>query len=422
MYLSRVHLKNIRCFKNLVIEFDLTGGQLPWTMILGDNASGKTTLLRSIAIGLCDETSASGLLREAEEGYIRRGEDTARISLRFKPSLKSRTTFAINTEIQKVKNGNYERLRHTRVTKELPWNRMFACAYGAGRGTSGAGDIAGYSTINAVYNLFNYGEGLQNPELTIRRLEQKRISGIIRVLEEILLRSKNKINLPKSGITIDGPWGKGMPLRDLADGYKSTFLWLTDFLGWALDFNPSLSKPEDIVGVILIDEIEQHLHPQWQRIIVNQLRSSFPLIQFITTTHSPLITASIGQIREEVDRDNLISLEIDASAGAVIKKNLDSMRGQRADQVLASEAFDYLIDSDPEVERIYKEGSILLAKGSKRSKKDKERLKLIKAMIRRLDQNIGTTKIEREIQKQEIRKLKKQWKSILDDLKDKNSD
>ena len=38
------------------------------------------------------------------------------------------------------------------------------------RGTSGTGDIAGYSVINAVYNLFNYSEGLQNPELTIRRL------------------------------------------------------------------------------------------------------------------------------------------------------------------------------------------------------------------------------------------------------------
>ena len=79
MYLRKIILDKIRCFKDFEIEFDLSGKKPAVNVIVGDNATGKTALLRSIAIGMCDESSAAGLMRESEEGYIRRGEKHAKI-------------------------------------------------------------------------------------------------------------------------------------------------------------------------------------------------------------------------------------------------------------------------------------------------------------------------------------------------------
>ena len=82
MYISRVLIENVRCFEKLELEFDLSGNSPPWAMIVGDNATGKTTLLRCIAIGLCDESSAASLLKESEEGYNRRrGKKDAEIDI-----------------------------------------------------------------------------------------------------------------------------------------------------------------------------------------------------------------------------------------------------------------------------------------------------------------------------------------------------
>jgi predicted ATP-binding protein involved in virulence len=280
VYIKKIILKNIRCFKDVEISYDLSGNVPPWTVIVGDNSAGKTTLLRSIAIGLCDESSAAGLLKESDSGYVRSGEKEGKIIIEL-----SEMNYRIETSIEhkETKIGYYEKVRQTtEPPKNFPWEKLFVAAYGAGRGTSGTGDIAGYSVINAVYNMFNYNEGLQNPELVIRRFKKAETQNEVkRILEKLL--DVDKIDVEKSGITIDGKWGKKMPLRDLADGYKSTFLWITDFLGWAISFNPRIRKGANAKGIILIDEIEQHLHPKWQKEIIEQLKKQFPKSQFIIT-------------------------------------------------------------------------------------------------------------------------------------------
>jgi len=252
MYISRVKIEKIRCFDDIEILFDLKGEKSPWTMIVGDNATGKTSLLRSIAIGLCDESSAAGLLKESEEGYIRRGITKNRgkitrgkITICLKENSKYSKEYRIETRIEKipVRKGTsekdyFEKVRQkTFPSKSFPWGKIFASAYAAGRGTVGTGDIAGYSVINAVYNMFNYNEGLQNPELTIHRVtENFSRKKVFKILKMLLPKTEN-FELGRSGLTVDGPWGTKMPLRDLADGYKSSFLWVTDFLGWALSYN-----------------------------------------------------------------------------------------------------------------------------------------------------------------------------------------
>jgi len=127
LYLKRVYIENVKCFPTIELEFDLSGNTVPWTVILGDNATGKTGLLRAIALGLCDESSAAGLMKESDEGYIRRGvENDAKIVLELQRGQKGRTRYTIETTIEKVKTrrGSFERLRQAMTnesSQSAPW-------------------------------------------------------------------------------------------------------------------------------------------------------------------------------------------------------------------------------------------------------------------------------------------------------------
>ncbi len=345
MYISRIYLENIRCFKELSLEFIRDSNPIIWSTILGDNATGKTTLLRSIALGICDESSAAGLLRESQEGYIRHGENSAKIEITFCDE-NAVECGVIKTNITKKgsEKFSFENLRQEVQPSKFPWEDIFICAYGIGRGSSGAGDISGYAPISAVYNLFNYAEGLQNPELVLRRIKE---SKSIISLNDIFNILKSILNLPKDAKIIPGEDDikikrgnqyKEISLRDMADGIKSTFQWLTDFLGWAISYN-AREKQNNIRGIVLVDAIEEHLHPKWQRKIVNKLQESFSQIQFICTSHSPIIALGTTDI------DNSMIIELDLNTkdkNEAIKKvrHPNEYKGLRVDQILTREAFD----------------------------------------------------------------------------------
>lgn len=415
MYVSRVLIQNVRCFEEIELKFDLSGNSPPWAMIVGDNATGKTTLLRCIAIGLCDESSAASLLKESEEGYNRRGgKNDAEIVITLTDPQAPEQPYETITTIERIfikgaKRDYIERVRQKTVPKDdFPWEKIFACAYGAGRGTSGTGDIAGYSVINSVYNLFNYSEGLQNPELTIRRMIRGFSKNELFLILNSLLPETKRLELLDFGITVDGPWGADMPLRDLADGYKSTFLWVTDFLGWALSHNPKLKKSDEIGGVVLVDELEQHLHPKWQRIIVRDLRQQFPKVQFLTTTHSPIVASGIGKISDQIERDRLFHLSLEEKNRVTVEEIEESMKGYRADQVLASKAFDFFIAAAPDLEDALADWSYLAGLGDSRDEaQDAKFFELQDMLGRHLLKSPGTTSFERERFSSELKEIKR---------------
>ena len=133
LYMSRVILRNVRCFKHIDLRFSSASSPVPWTMVLGDNSTGKTTLLRCIAIGLCDESSAAGLLKESYEGLIRRKAKAAEISIYLLD--KKGNSFEIHTTITRRSEGKsaYEQLNQ--ITKPagnaFPWGEIFVAGYGA---------------------------------------------------------------------------------------------------------------------------------------------------------------------------------------------------------------------------------------------------------------------------------------------------
>ncbi|MEE9287462.1 MAG: AAA family ATPase [Gammaproteobacteria bacterium] len=421
MYIERIRLQNVRCFSSLEMSFELGRKQLPWTVVIGDNATGKTTLLRSIAMGLCDESSAAGLLKESDSPYIRYGEKKARIVVDLVKNLDNRRrSYRIETTIHRrpTRYGSYERVRQkTTPSSRFPWDELFVCGYGAGRSTSGAGDIVGYSVINAVYNMFNYTEGLQNPELAITRIPKDSFARqVLKVLAAVT--NTDRVVLGKSGIEVLGPWDMLMPLRDLADGYKSTFLWVTDLLGWALNHKPSLRNIRQVTGIVLIDEIEQHLHPTWQTQVVQRLRTTFPSVQFIITTHSPLVASSVGSLQTEVNVDNLMLLEL-KKGNIVVKHNLEQMKGLRFDQVLASKAFEYLTTSDRETNELLRKISILSGKGSGRTRQEDKEYRVLKQKAAKRLLSEAETPAENEIMEefttwmaQKLRKLKKKSRKV----------
>lgn len=116
-----------------------------------------------------------------------------------------------------------------------------------------------------------------------------------------------------------------LPINSYSDGYRN-LLWLAIGLTWrASELNPWMDYETAITnaeGIVLIDEIDLHLHPKWQSMAIPFLQKTFPKIQFFITTHSPIV---IGNFKD----GTLYRLEKDSSI-----KKIDLVYGEDANQVL----------------------------------------------------------------------------------------
>ncbi len=339
----KIEIYNIKCFKHCVVNLTQQQEHGSWLMLLGDNAIGKSTLLKSLVLGLCNESDAAALIKIAESSgeFIKKGEKEGRIiiHLREKSQFK-RKKYTITTTIYKVAEDAPEIVRQkTQPAENFPWADIFVCGYGAYRSKQADTSYEQYKAIDAVKSLFDHQTSLQNPELiSLRYLRQN--PQIHSILEEKLLNilmldlQTHAIHFTTRGLEIDGPWGR-MPLHNLSDGYRSTTIWVLDFIGWLLHAERLLGNP-DIGGILIIDEIEQHLHPRWQRHIVQRLRQQFPKTQIIASTHTPLVAAGIA----DVDQSMLLKLERNEENEISLKViDKEQVAGKRADQVLTSDAF-----------------------------------------------------------------------------------
>ena len=144
-----------------------------------------------------------------------------------------------------------------------------------------------------------------------------------------------------------------MPLSALSLGYRTTLTWVLDLALRLFERYPESSNPLSEPGIVLIDNIELHLHPRWQRRVMENLSSCFPAVQFIATAHSPLIVqaaenAAIVVLRKEDE-------------GVVIDKHSESVKDWRADQILASDLFG-IPSRGRNIEKLRKERDVLLEK------------------------------------------------------------
>ena len=377
MYIKKVTLTNVRCFEH--VEFDLSSDHdvRKWGVILGDNGVGKTTLIRSIAMGLCDKTGAASLLQDTFGDWVRWDEKKATIKIDLLDGDKERS---IKTTIYHESGSKLETVAREKDMENFPWKNMFVCAYGANRSIIGSGVFDRYSLADSIFSLFNYEVALQNPELMLRRRtkNQAETDEVCRWLDEVLMLEEGSTKLDEAGIKIKGNWGRHVYLGSAPDGHAATLSWVLDMLGWAT-LKGLKDQKNELYGIILIDEIEQHLHPKWQKYIIKLLHKVFPNLQFIATTHSPLCAIGTANCDEADEVCSLLALwqEDDHARG---QDKIKPPSGQRADQVLTSYLFGLeTTRSDDTLQRIERY-SQLLAKGS-RAETEEEELKELKLKL-----------------------------------------
>lgn len=376
----------------MTIDFRSSEDPCMWGVILGDNGVGKTTILRSMAMCLLGAGSTFGLLDELGGDWIRTDTDGGSIRLEIKPDGGIKGDYYVQLDFRRESDDTVWVDQETHP-EPFPWDKLFFCGYGATRGVSGTESYREYKRVHAILTLFDETAQLQNTELPLRRIgglgPTKQGSVLERVLnwiENILMIPKGSIKLTDEGLTVSGPWGPSMLAAALGDGHRATMSWVVDFLAWAMLYDKTMFEKE-LSGIVLIDEIEQHIHPQWQKRIVKLLRDQFPKVQFIATTHSPLCAIGTTDLN---DKECTLALLTQAEENCVrIYDKLKPPRNQRADQVLTSYLFELATSGDNATVRNIERYSYLMNK-----KRTPEEEKEAQTLRDELDKSLGTEETE----------------------------
>jgi AAA domain, putative AbiEii toxin, Type IV TA system/AAA domain len=344
MYISRVRLENIRGFSGCRnVDLTLTrpdGSHAGWTVLAGQNGSGKTSLLRAIGLTVSGPFVAPSLapdFRTWTAAGQRQGITELQLTAvpeDFQPTdgserarnLSVGLSWDVDQDGETSRPGSQPVMHHSaaldvRVTVEsnplvlTPWQPdpigWFCAAYGPFRRLVGGsaetqrlmstpGPVARLASL--FYEDASLTEGVHwLIDKHLRSLEGKEWAGelrraAIRVLADGLLPDDHEV----FEVDSDGLWvisrGQRFPVREMSDGYRSIAALVVDLVKQVhdcygdlhfkvLDNVPVITAP----GVVIIDEVDAHLDVSWQRQIGAWLTAHFPNIQFIVTTHSPYI-------------------------------------------------------------------------------------------------------------------------------------
>lgn len=331
MYISKVILKNIRGFADLRFDFARSDGTYAgWTVFTGDNGSGKSALLKALAVALTGKDTARALqpsfhrwIRDGaqEEALmqievVRRAEDDALVRSGRGPLSKFTAKIAL-------KNGGKEVVLEDtfvgspKTPKRTIWSPdaqgWFSCGYGPFRRVFGASPEATRQMVapstERFVTMFQEAASLAEVDQWMRNLKHKELENKAAEREQLaLLMEVLRDDLMPNQITVDHVDSDGLWLRDrnnvqlswgeMSDGYRAALALLADIVRHLIstygitdltEEGPDGKKRIKRSGVVLIDEVDAHLHPEWQRTIGFWLKKHFPMIQFLVTSHSPII-------------------------------------------------------------------------------------------------------------------------------------
>jgi hypothetical protein len=339
--ITRIQLRNIRGFRELDLNLrDLRDTACPprrRTLIIGKNGTCKTSLLRAIAIGLAETTDANRLISEPIGGLV--SEDASNGSINLAGFDDAGVPSETNLEKTLVRQGDREGVLSLQSggfkTAFLGEPLPFVCGYGAGRfgASSTSAPDRSYRVADSVYSLFNYKQNLIDPELTLRRLRDflspSAYERTLKVIKRALnLTAADQIELRLGGgVEISGPSvGRQISLEGWADGYRMTFSWILDLYAWAMRAE-TIDKNGNIEGILLIDEIDQHLHPSMQAEILPRLFDLLPKMQVFATTHSPLVAL-------DAKPEELVVLRREGDH-IIAEKNVPDFSGYSAEDMLS---------------------------------------------------------------------------------------
>ena len=315
--LKRLELENIGPFDALDLEFDPE-----WQILLGDNGVGKSTILKAIAIALSGEKAAPYAGR-----FLRRDPDGS-ISKRGKIVLETDNKTRYVTEIERSKDDDAELI--SRTARPLEAEGWLAVGFPPLRTASWESpkgpeaDLTKKSRpvaedllplvkgdvdprldklkqwiVNQDYKDSksepgNDGRGSPHRELVVKLFR------VIGTVTEGMTLNYEGVEKGTNRILIKTDTGAEIPLEGLSQGTISLIGWVGILMQRLYEVFDQDEDPTKRYALILMDEIDAHMHPAWQRTLVNHLKSIFPNAQFIATTHSPLVVS--GMPIEQVTR------------------------------------------------------------------------------------------------------------------------
>ena len=151
--------------------------------------------------------------------------------------------------------------------------------------------------------------------------------------------------------------GMKIPFRSLSDGYRSFIGWVGDLLYHVCFGAPSGKKLDEGSGIVLVDEIDLHLHPRWQMKVIPTIAKALPRMQFVFTSHSPLVAGSLEWM-------NIITLKTSNKTNSTkVRRLRQSIHGLDADQILLSDFFGMKTTMAPEKRRQLEELTDQISEG-----------------------------------------------------------
>ena len=343
MRVESITITNIKCFKEQEISFKIDqkvrsdrAKSYSWITLLGENGVGKSTILQALGLLLAGPEAARELLPRPT-GWVRDPKRSGTLKVKIHPDEgdigkfregKQQKTFSLSYAVTgsiAVEVGKQTYTEPSLVedsTKMLSWLRAnafasgsqgwFAVGYGAFRRLTRLSQVIVPSLeqpkrSSNFFTQFNEDTSLSSFErwmvyldyrlakepndIDVQRMKQVGEDAILK-----LLPGDVKI----AGVTKEGAIeflvdGRKVPTIGLSDGFRSVIALAGDLIWRLLQAFPDLEDPTKASGVVLIDELDIHLHPSWQREIAGWLQQVFPNLQFFVATHSPLVAAGAGQ-------------------------------------------------------------------------------------------------------------------------------
>jgi predicted ATP-binding protein involved in virulence len=306
-YIAKINSLSYKNFKEIEnITFEKEDGEIyPWTIFIGNNGTGKTNLLKILSCF------------ESVEHNTQHGKSDHNSELLYFP-VSINEIHKLDLIIKSKSSGVLEwgsQIHHESDDK-ASWSKgtpqnfdLKIYAYGVNRKSARKSKLSSENSYSNNETLFDHNISLINLEewllqtdyavkngqkIARRRLNliKKVITGdIFPEIKDFRFHTDENLNNSVEFLTNEG-W---FEFDDLAYGYQSTLSWIIDFSKKMFDRYPYSENPLKESAIVLIDEIDLHLHPEWQRNITSILSKIFPKTQFIATTHSPLVVQSLKE-------------------------------------------------------------------------------------------------------------------------------
>ncbi len=344
--ITRVEISNFKALRQ--IEFNLPKRNAdrensPCMLLLGENATGKSSVLEAMALAVVGANEAAKL------DHAIKHEDLSPRNLIHRPDPYHWEQTADNMAVRLSFLDSEHEIELTADAGDARFSGVDHCSkvvlgYGPRRFFTSRKTRRLRAPANRVRSLFDPMDMIANPIYWLSGLNDDAFFAAARALREVLMLNveddferDNDPDTPGQIYIRQG--GQRMAMKDVSVGYKSVIAMVCDIIRELLYHYDNL---EYACAVVFIDEIETHLHPRWKMQIMQLLRRAFPKVQFIVTTHDPLCLRGMydGEVfvLQRSPEDNVERIA-----------DLPSIKGMRAEQILTSEFFG-LGSTDPETD------------------------------------------------------------------------